>query len=710
MLTSEIMREYFHDDLPVYPSVTGLPQPITTHSLLALIGALALCCLLLISFTGWGRLTTKLFRLPPLPTSVACALGIASVLFLGGWINLVQGIRIEVLAAIVLIGLGSYALLRRETPEENRWRNFIARATPTARWIFLAAFLVCAIKLAATIRTCLFNVPDDASAYLAFPQKMLATHSFAFDPFSDRRIISSLGGGYFLQTFFIAATGLTHVGMADRTAGLLLLVVALYDLGVLFQLAAWQIALMELLAFSSPQEADNLTYVILPLPLLLASVWLLRKVWDSPERSAQLRYAILSGGISGATVCLKSTYVPIAGMLAITVYLFAYFRKSTARLLLLFAATTLSTFLVLAAWMLAMHHASGTYLFPVLGHGFDYSHYGTVPTLPRFPTSRTIIKVFLQAIALLILSLTATALAQPRSQLRFALSILAASIVAITAFNYKTGGDFIWRYNYPQFFLAILVFYCTCIAIVNRSPDAKRSRAMLLLGVLSLTGMLFYYDVAGSDPRPFRDLRSNTGDLHKGLQASLSGRELESPAIQMEYTRVQNSIPAGATALEDTGYSFSFDFSRNRIFIMDWPGASAPPPGWPYGASANRLATFLKNNSVQYVIFDYNYAENIDVIVCDTLELPRKTSAEGRELSKLDVLTHGQMHSLLHSYRTIYDDGKIAVIDLNQITDPVAASRPNWTFQDDEDTVCRTVLQRYVDGSRRSGRNLMPPT
>ena len=697
------MREYFHDHLPEYPSVTGLPQAITTHSLLALIGALALCFLLLISFTGWGRLTAKLFRLPTLPTSVACALGIASVLFLGGWINLVQGIRIEVLAAIVLIGLGSYVLLRREAPEENLWRNFIARATPAARWMLLAALLVCAIKLAATVRTCLFDIPDDAAAYFAFPQKMLTTHSFAFDPFSDRRMISSLGGGYFLQTFFIAATGLTHIGMADRTAGLLLLAVALYDLGVLFQLATWQIALMELLAFSSPQETANLTYVILPLPLLLASVWLLRKVLDSPERSVQLRYAILSGGILGATVCLKSTYLPIAGMLAVTIYLFAYFRKNTARMLLLFAATTLSTFLVLAAWMLAMHHASGTYLFPVLGHGFDYSRYGTVPTLPRFANSRTVIKIFLQAIALLILGLAAAALAPSRSRLRFALSILAAAIVAITAFNYKTGGDFIWRYNYPQFFLAILVFYCTCIAIANRSPDAKRSIAMLLLGVFSLTSMLFYYDVEGKNPRPFRDLRLNAGDLRKGLQASLSGRELESPAIQMEYDRAQHILPVGATALEDTGYSFSFDFSRNRIFILDWPGASAPPPGWPYGASANGLAAFLKNNSVQYVIFDYSYAENMDVGMCDTLELPRKTSAEGRELGKLDVLTHEQMYALMHSYRTIYDDGKIAVIDLNQITDPVAASRRNWTFQDDEDTVCRTVLRRYLASDTPTG-------
>ena len=699
ILASEIMQEYFHDHLPEYPSVTGLPQPITAHSLLACIGALALCCLLLISFTGWGRLTAKLLRIPPLPTSVACALGIADVLFLGGWINLVQGIRIEVLGAIVLIGLGGYVLLRREIPTENRWGNFIARATPAARWVFLAALLVCAIKLAATVRTGLFDIPDDGSAYLALPLKMLATHSFAFDPFSDRRMLSSLGGGYFLQTFFLAGTSLTHIGMADRAAGLLLLVVALYDLGVLFQLSSLQIALMELLALLSPQETINLTYVLLPLPLLLASVWLLRKVLDSPERSAQLRYTILSGSILGTTVCLKSTYLPMAGMLAVTAYLFAYFRKDTIRLLILFAATAFGAFLVLAAWMLAMHHASGTYLFPVLGHGFDYSRYGTVPTLPRFPTTRIVIKVFLQAIALLILGIAATALTQSRSQLRFALSVLAAAAVAITAFNYKTGGDFIWRYNYPQFFLAILIFYCTCAAIANQSPHTKHSRAMLLLGIFSLVGMLLYYDVAGTSPRPFRDLWLNAGDLHKSLLTSLSGRALELPAIQMEYSRAQDAIPVGTTALEDTGYSFSFDFSRNRIFLMDWPGAAAPPPGWLYGASAKTLAAWLKRNSVQYVIFDYNYAENLDVGSCNALEQPRKTSAELRELWKLTVLTHGQMHALMRSYRNIYNDGKIAVIDLDQRTDPAAASQPNWTFQDDEDSVCRVVLQRYLEGS-----------
>ena len=60
------------------------------------------------------------------------------------------------------------------------------------------------------------------SGYLVFPQKMLATHHFAADPFSDRRVISSLGGSYILQAFVIAATSLSNIGMADRTLGLIL--------------------------------------------------------------------------------------------------------------------------------------------------------------------------------------------------------------------------------------------------------------------------------------------------------------------------------------------------------------------------------------------------------------------------------------------------------------------------------------------------------
>ena len=99
-------------NLPPYPSVTGLPQPITARSLAAFAGSLAWAWLLLVSFTGWGRWTGKLFRVRPLPASVACSLGIAVIIFLGGWLNLLRAIYPSVLIALTAIGLMLYLALR----------------------------------------------------------------------------------------------------------------------------------------------------------------------------------------------------------------------------------------------------------------------------------------------------------------------------------------------------------------------------------------------------------------------------------------------------------------------------------------------------------------------------------------------------------------------------------------------------------------------
>ena len=104
---------------------------------------------------------------------------------------------------------------------------------------------------------------------------MLDMHHFAADPFSDRRVISSLGGSYMLQAFVIAATSLANIGMADRTLGLILIFFALLELGMAFGLSPSEIAAMELIAFLVPQETFNLTFTILPIALFLAMIWII---------------------------------------------------------------------------------------------------------------------------------------------------------------------------------------------------------------------------------------------------------------------------------------------------------------------------------------------------------------------------------------------------------------------------------------------------
>ncbi|MGC2510650.1 MAG: hypothetical protein WA430_08800, partial [Acidobacteriaceae bacterium] len=177
-------------NLAPYPTVTGLLQPITTRSLASFAGALLWAWLLLVSFTGWGRLTGRLFRGLRLPASVACALGIAVIVFLGGWLNLLHAIYPSVLFAITGVGLLLYAASRRQRPEEYRWLHFWKNSSRGSKILIVIALLILVLRIAATVRLSEFRIDDDGSGYLVFPQKMLAMHHFAADLFSDRRVIS----------------------------------------------------------------------------------------------------------------------------------------------------------------------------------------------------------------------------------------------------------------------------------------------------------------------------------------------------------------------------------------------------------------------------------------------------------------------------------------------------------------------------------------
>ena len=468
-------------NLPPYPTVTGLPQPITARSLASFAGALAWAWLLLVSFTGWGRMTGKLLRSPRLPASVACALGIAAVVFLGGWLNLAHAIYPSVLFAITGVGLLLYIVSRTIRPEEYRWMRFWTNSSRASKILIVLALLILALRVAATVRLSEFRIDDDGSGYLVFPQKMLDMHHFAADPFSDRRVISSLGGSYLLQTFVIAATSLANVGMADRTLGLILIFFALLELGIASGLSPSKIAAMELIAFLVPQETFNLTFTILPIALFLAMIWIILTTPDQDE-DQRWRSAIILGAVGGAILSLKSTFLPYIGAVALIPYLLLFWRKHRSNTLWLPILAGLGTVATVMAWMVAMKHNSGTYLFPILGHGFDYSSYRVFPTLPRFSSSHAFEKTFLQGGVLLLLAAVEYFSGIEDKRTRISLGILLAAAFAITAFNFESGGDFIWRYNFPQFFAAIVVFFIAQAA-VHAAPilsEGKEAPTFLL--------------------------------------------------------------------------------------------------------------------------------------------------------------------------------------------------------------------------------------
>lgn len=680
--------------IPAYPSVTGLLHPITFRSISGFIGSLAWASLVLVALNGLGKLVSRLLHIQPFATSVSCSLGIAAAIAVGGLLNLAHGIYPASIFALLALGLAAFFTFFKRHPRQYSWLRFWADSPGPVRLALLVALLILIARVFATVRLGSFNITDDSSAYLVFPQKMLAAHCFAFDPFSDRRLLSSLGGAYFLQTIVIAGTSLGHIAMADRTFGLILLAPVLFDLGIAFGLAPYQIAAMELLASLVPQETFNLTFIVLPVAMLMSMMWLLMQIETAGE-AFPWQLLLSFGSIGGAAIAMKSTYLPFVGALLIVSPLFTIRTKNWKWSLFSFVTALFGVLATLLAWAIAMKLNSGTYLFPVLGRGLDYSRYAHLSHNHSFVTVRFLMKLGTQGVLLLVLAGFLAILSPKSRRTKTAISFLVASAFAITAFNLESGGDYIWRYNFPQFFCSVIVFYAAAGECFVAFPRARRSSLVFYAGMASLASMFFYYDLSGKAPQPFRQFKIEREEYRRALRAGLEERPLESLGTEHEYHAIQSAIPDNGTSLENVAYPFLFNYKRNNIFVMDWPGAASPRPGWPYRSTAVELASYLRDNSIRYLIYGYKFAVWDDATNCRNLQTPRLFSVELDQLMQLSVAADGQLNELLSHYQSIYDDGRTAVIDLDRPIDLGGESVGKENQPIAIEAVCQIALSRY---------------
>jgi hypothetical protein len=385
------------------------------------------------------------------------------------------------------------------------------------------------------------------------------------------------------------------------------------------------------------------------------------------------------------------------GTVALIPYVFLFWHKKRLQAWMLPILAGFGPLVTIAAWMIAMKHTSGTYLFPILGHGVDYSSYGLFHRMPRFSSSHALVKTFAQGAALLVLAAIQYFAGVQDRRTRISFSILIAAALAITAFNYESGGDFIWRYNFPQFFTAILVFFAAQAAVFKMPSLLPRNKMVYGLAVLCLVSCIFYYDLEGGAFKPFRQMRMEMQQYPHNLHASLSGRHLVSPGIAAEYPTVEAALPAGATALDISIDSFLFtDRDHKRILLDDWPGAAGPAPGWPLTQGPEAVAKYLLRNSVRYVIYDYQYADWSSMNSCQFFPSVAHLSVADEKLEILGLVTLHQFNQLRALHKSIYDDGKFAVIDLESPASTEAAVEPNWTIHTSVAQMCGVIAPKYI--------------
>ena len=629
---------------------------MTPISLLHFLVALCWSTIVFGAIAGLGAVMLRLIGLHRVSIPLAALTGLGLVIFLGGCLNLLHAISHPARLALVVAGVLAFLWMRPRAISPPVSESSLPQSHATFPWtrvVLSLAALVFLIRFGASVHTPYYQNDDDYNFYLAAPVKMDALHQYAPDPFSERRVMSSLGGNYFLQSLILAELPVEDIQMADRALGLLLIVFVAAGLGAVFRLQPLQRALLGLFLLLTPQLQFNLTFVVLPYALFCGLVYLAADV-DELESRPGLQ-ALLIGATAATIASFKSTYLPHGILFCLVIALLHARRRGLRAGLrtILFAGA--GCLLVLLPWMIASHAASGTWFYPLLGKGYQYSAYGLFPPPSGGNSLKIIAKVMIFNLPLVAVFLVEWFWCEPDERTRALVALTAAALVASVLVGIATGGDSVRRYNYPAIVAAILLLYLAASHKANLFPT-WRSRSIERLSAILCVCLAMYIG--------FNSWTYEYSMTLQCLRTSLTDFHIEPQATVLAYTAMERAIPAGPDGtIATVAFPFLLDFKSHDIAIADIPGAASLPPGWPARSDGNALAAYLLSNHRRYLALTAFDLSEIEKGNTKTIDNPATTQWIRSE-SEIRIASFRQFDQLVHTRRHVYDDGSLIVLDL----------------------------------------------
>jgi hypothetical protein len=643
-------------------------------SFLWFLEAVPWCVAVVLAFAGWGDLLLLALR-QPRPWLVCFAAGLPLLITIGGLLNLLQLIRGGIVLFIVLAG-AAWALaklLREKITLPACWRGTALRAG-TALLILLCAVLLF-IRLSASVHRIGYQVVDDLNEYLVFPLKMLQTHHYAADPFSERRIINSVGPAYFLQAFLLAALPLNSMQMADTAVGLLLLIFFLLTIAAQWKLPPIHTAVTLFFALITLQSTFNLSFTTLPSALIVAMAALL---CSEDLRNHPLKLGLLLGGLAGAITGLKSVYLPHVVLFCAIFFALQLRTRGLRYSLTGLAASAAGLLAVLAPWMIAMRSTSGTFFYPILGKGFHYDSYYKVGSVQFVRLSQSDMERLLLAAIIELLLLWHLRKRHnfdaPFPGISAVWTLVLASIAGTIALFLATGGDATIRYNAPCFVPAELLLYPLFAVFVARYPRSIVPKIALGFSLIPLIATVYRMgiSVAYNNGHP----GTEAGSLAHNFTGCFRYVAMPNEDIRQDYAALEKAIPENSITLTTLTTPYYLDYSdpNKTIYLAGFPGAASLPTGWPIYGTADDLSRYLLGHSIRYLAYSYaDGANDPESWLLLVYNLPYTTAIVKNE-DFLVLQAHRQYADLAKTRKHIYDDGRMYLLDLAQPMPP--ASQP----------------------------------
>lgn len=631
-------------------------------------------CAIFLACLGYGKAFLKILRTSGSNWGLESASGLSLLVLAGGVLNLAHSISRVSLILLIIPGVLLFIWLAWSSQDFSAISRFTKSVRvdryPIVLWSLLGfIILLTAVRVVGQLRPAFVDLNDDRQAYLAFPAKIIETGSYAGDPFSERRITSSLGGFPFLAALPLVTGDLRSVAVMDQGIGLLILVACMASAARAMRVPLTYALILIACIVATPIYRHNATAALIGSGLV-AGV-LLALFTPSFEEDAGYRRSIVAGLILGALCTLKSTFIPamvfIYGIGAVA-EIFGGTRLGI-RYFTRHAVTTISAVLVVLPWSIATKQTCGTFLYPLLGHGYDFSAYNRVPVVHYGMTHYALVRLVFAVIPLLIAAAAVLASFGIKNSFSRVVtagllgSVIAAAFVAHSAFTSS-----FWRYTVP---FAIVSLWLAAALLLSKSQDESSSSGSLRRIVCAAALIAISLPLARGGSQDWSDLRYHgIKSYWTDLMSTLRNQPLLTQSQREQLAALQTAVPPGAPLLAHVENNFGFDFARNPVPIFDTPGLAGPQPGPPIGEGPDAWASYLTSHSVRYIAFGRASAARglVPDAFSDAEDKPDSplydpmAKAGGRISLQADrdFLTLSETHKLL------FDDGRDVVIDLDQ--------------------------------------------
>lgn len=614
--------------------------------------ALLLPLFLFVSFCGYGHFLHKhIFSGRKDYEYLIPGLGISLVIILGGFLNLFHQAGQISSILIISIGLslaiwGAFRKVRIKTLIDGVRHRHKTFAFQTV------ALLVVFYFYALGVLNRSFNVHDDFEGYFAFATKLKQLGTLGEEVFSERRLVTSVGGQSFIDSMFLFFIQPEFLHASDLGLGFLTLIISV---SLFLKSKGWnskQISSVAILiCLINPMSVNITSTYFLTLLCFLLLVFVADK-----NVSFTFPYQLTVALLSAAGMTLKNSATPfVVGVIVLYSILAIRNRKidsvATPNPLPLYLFTVTFWF----PWGMELYRSFGTFQYPLLGKGNHGSVYGTfnqnsetldfdfikslLTPIVYAPTS----SILLTCVILLLIwnSLSSS---MSKMDLRILLYVSALLFLFYVSFTIASDGYSVYRYIFPTLF-ALFLYLLQFLNRVRVRSIGVMVGFSLMLSISQLTIL-------------------NSGYSSITSRISLDGlSESNIPNRKIEVEAIQKLLPRDARTLLRTSFNFLFDFTKNDFQIADYPGAASPPPGLPNFGTKLDMETYLKYQKVEFVIFQYkglfekeNFSDRLAV------DYNRWLKAEAMNAFAF----HDRMMELSQVRTVLYDDGEIFLLKLGR--------------------------------------------